>query len=55
LEKWKIFVVLKKNTLIASTTHLQSDAILTEQWRQKITVVSEAMLKAVTGIEDLIP
>jgi CRISPR-associated protein Csx10 len=52
--KWKIFGSPKEEippNRFYFTLDLQSDAILTEQWR-RTTVVSEAMLQQFTGIED---
>ena len=53
--KWKVFGSPKEEIPLSRfyfTLDLQSDAILTEQWR-RTTVVSEAMLQQFTGVEDL--
>lgn len=54
-EKWKIFgnpIREFPNNRTYFTLDLQSDAILTENWRST-TVISEAMLQQLTDIQDL--
>jgi CRISPR-associated protein Csx10 len=54
-EKWESLFSNSKTPLPEGhtffTLNLQADAILTEQWR-RTTVVSETMLRQITGIED---